>query len=71
MKKTLLSALALIALGGVFQSCNKEASEPTATQTSQSKTSAGARNAAQEEEPAIIRTSGSRRSLYPNGMVCM
>ena len=59
MKKTLLSALALIALGGVFQSCNKEASEPTATQTSQSKTSAGARNAAQEEEPAI---SGSLRS---------
>ena len=56
MKKTLLSACALILLGGIIQSCSKEASEPSTNQTATSTGSTSVRGA---DEQDLINLPGS------------
>ena len=56
MKKTLLSACALILLGSIIQSCSKEASEPSTNQTATSTGSTSVRGA---DEQDLINLPGS------------
>lgn len=56
MKKTLLSAWALMLLGGIIQSCGKEANEPTNRQTAKTTSPTSARVA---EEQALGAIPGS------------